>query len=258
VSADDDRKPLPKPFGRKPWDLPAPATAAEVTPPPEVEALTVVDAPPVVEPPPLFAPDPLVTTGPGTEVVDAWPLTMRLPPWLQSRRVRIGLGVTAAIFLIGIIAAFAADDPPSKAAVAMGGAERDAGAGVAAAPHGPDATPSEPAADEEEPEADDETIEPDEEPPPVKKKASPRKRTTSKPAPAAKKSSSGRQVRLTVKTEPAGASVRVDGEELRGGEVMVRSGSTVKVTATKKGYKRVTKSVKVTKATPIVIKLKKL
>lgn len=247
---------------RKPLPLPRPS-ASRAAPPPYKRTLEGPPSPAaaaeVAPPPPPAPPAPEVTAAPAPPEDDE-PLPAlgwQLPPWLRSRRVQIGLGVTGAILLIGLIAAIAGGDedaPPTPAQVA--GAER-IDAGVAAGPPPPDAAP---APTEPEP-AEVGVEEAEETPPATRRERAPKKKekTAKKPEKQTeKKSGSGRMVRLAVKSNPPGASIRVDGRPLDGGSVVVAAGSTVTVTATKRGYRRVTRSVDVGRNTSIVLELEEM
>jgi hypothetical protein len=311
----------PPPF-RKPGEAPAePGSVASVAAaiaasapgaaelqPSAVAELAAAVAEPAPTPEPTPAPVVAATIRPAaepTELIDddLRPAGMRqLPPWMRSKRVQIAAAVIGGIFLVGIIAAFASDDPPaprpqSTKAVAssLRGADGErkpstqptttttttttaaptpddptAAAAddeaVADVDAGVEADPEEVVADDGE--VTDDTAEPA---PPAKKKRaerssrrkreSPAKRTARRDPPAKKKQDvkkTSRQVRLSVRSEPSGASIKVNGASISGGIANVEAGSTVKVTATKRGYKRATKSVKVGKGTSVVIKLEKM
>jgi hypothetical protein len=236
----------PPPYKRTLEGPPSPAAAAEVAPPPPAPA----------EPPPPVTAAPAPVPAPDDDE-PLPPLGWQLPPWLRSRRVQIGLGVAGAILLIGLVAALAGDDEPPATPAPVASAER-VDAGLAVGPPPPDA---EPAPTEPEPEAAPAEVDvedAEEPPPPTRRKREPKKTAKTEPKTEKKKSATGRQVRLAVKSNPPGASIRVDGRPLDGGSVMVAAGSTVKVTATKRGYRRLTRSIDVGKNTSIVLKLEEM
>jgi hypothetical protein len=215
-------------------------------PPPFRSAPAVVETAPAPEAVPAPEPVPAPVATPTSLV---W-----IPPaWLRSRRVQVALATAGVILLIGIVAAIADDGDPPRAAAAT----PTASAPVAAAPAPAEPpTPEEPAPSPDDPPAVD-TRTPDA-PPKQPPHDRPAKRSSSRPAPATKKPGAGRKVRLSVRSNPAGASIRVDGDSVGAAGAMVPAGSTVKVTVTKRGYKRATRSVKVGKATSLVIKLERM
>lgn len=267
----------PPPFRRTLEGPPSPAAAKAIEPEPEaVAAIWPVVTDPLPPPPidtparvaapvPVPAKDPtppparLAGPPPSEEtllVAGAW----APPPWLVTRKAKITMGTVAVILLIGIVAAIAGGDggKPSAPTTIAGAAPIDAGTKAQPPVSDPGPPPdAEPAGVDAGAEADAEPApEPEPEPPKKPRKATP-KRTASKPPPAAKKSAG--KIRVAVRSEPKGASVKIDGAAVTGGSAMLTSGSVVTVVATMRGYKRARKTVKVGgKVTSITIKLDKM